>query len=1063
MGAPLKIGMFGPMQVHVGDAPLPTLRSRKALWLLGLMTLRSDRPVSREWVASTLWPDSDQGVAFANLRPVLSELRRALGDQAYRLRSPDRATVFLDLDGAEVDLLEFDAAISRGDYLRAVELYGGPLLEGCLEAWLLQERNARLQDCTKALQSLGDAAYEKGLFEEAIERFSRLTILDPWRDAPRRGLMKAFMKAGDANGALQTYRDFAHTLRAQGGLLPDEKTTALYHQIRGLLQQGARPPKPREPEAGPPKVVGYLPHALTALIGREDERTDVTSKLRQNRLVTLLGTGGIGKTRLAMEVAKDVSREFPDGVWLVPLEALTDERLVVGHLISTLKITERPDAKPLENLVDGLRKKRSLLVLDNCEHLLLAVVELSGKLLRECGGIHILATSREALGIIGERVWPVPALPTPDRDHLPQNPATLLRVVASYEGVQLFLDRTKAVNPAFELSGENAVVVAEICARLEGVPLAIELAAARMKAMTAAQVGERLTDHLRLLTGGDRSGASRQRTLRATLDWSYELLNPEERTLFRRLSVFAGGWTLDAAERICADDDLDRASLGDLHHALTDKSIVGFDERSGRFRFLETVRQYAQEKLDASGERETLRARHGAWCLELARLAEQHYRGPEQKTWLDRLEAETPNFRAVLGADDVETALQLAGALGRYWMYRGPFAEGLFYCERALSLHVPPVGTAGRAKVLESVGALAMERGDGPRGKAAYQEALEIRRALGEPLEIVAALSGLALVAAQEGDLDLALKLHEESLPLIRQRGEWSRYANTLRCQAAVYFAQSEFERANEVSREAIAMSQASNDEIGVSLALCCLAEGEIQLGRYEGAELRLADAMELCRKLRYANGLAWTLDISAYLKTFIGAPERAWELHEQALSIFEELGHPYGIAASHAGMGAAAFEMGWLKDARRLLEEGIRRGRPLNDPRVDAARLTGLALVATAEGALSEALAYLEEAMVTNARIGDPKGAADSLLAAGAAWVRQGDFKLAAVLFGAAAAAREKLQTPLHPVQRVRLDPDLAAVRANLSTESFEACTQRGAAMTWREALDYALNPAQI
>ncbi len=588
MLAPLKIEMFGPMRVLVGGAPLPPLRSRKALWLLGLLALRHGRSVSREWVAGTLWPDSEGSASFNNLRPVIFELRKALGDQAFRLRSPDRVTVVLDLQGADVDLLDFDRAIAKGDHERAVALYAGPLLEGCPEEWAPQERNAREQDCARALQALGDAAYESGDYAGAIERYRRLAAMDPWRDAPRRGIMKALAKSGDVNAALYTYRDFAQTLRNEGGLAPDEKTTALYQKVRALAQQGTRVPCWAKEST---QAVGRLSHALTALIGREDERLGVAAELREHRLVTLLGLGGIGKTRLATEVARENAAEYPDGAWLVTLEALGEERAALAHVMASLSIARQPGRNDLDTLTEALREKRMLLVLDNCEHLRATSSHLVTGLLSECGGLRVLATSREALGVPGERLWPVPALATPDPDHLPQGATPLLRVLSSYESVQLFVDRARGANPSFEMTESNGHAVAEICARLEGVPLAIELAAARAKAMTPAQIAARLEDRLQLLAVGHRSEPTRHQTLRATLDWSYVLLTEREKTLLRRLAAFGEGWTLEAAERACAGDD-----VSDLHGALVDKSLVVFDARQGRFRLLEMVRQYAAAK-----------------------------------------------------------------------------------------------------------------------------------------------------------------------------------------------------------------------------------------------------------------------------------------------------------------------------------------------------------------------------------------------------------------------------------------------------------------------------------
>ena len=555
IAAPLVINLFGPMQLLADGHPLPRLRSRKGIWLLALLTLRPNRPVAREWLAGTLWPDMTQEQAFANLRPILSELRNGLGSQKDRLQSPDRHTLLLELTGAEADVLAFDAAIQSGklnELERAVTLYRGPLLEGCTEEWVFQERSVREQNCLQALQKLAESSLNSGNYEKAVHYCQRAAVLDPFLDTARRGWMEALAKSGDRNAALQVYREFVEALRDDPNAAPDAQTTALYSRLRAeaKAQERSHAVVTAAEPAITPKVTGYLPHPMTDLIGREDERLEVATRLRRTRLLTLTGLGGMGKTRLALDVAREVVREYADGVWLVALDALTEGRQVTPQIAAVLELKEEAGRPLLESVSRHLKSKRALLVLDNCEHLLAASAQVAGHLLRECGELRILATSREALEITGETVWAVPSLATPDPAHLPPGQATLLRVLMSYESVQLFVERAQAVQKTFDLTGNNARSVAEVCYRLEGIPLALELAAARIKSMTVEQIAARLDNELNLLTNGSRIAQSRQQTLRAMLDWSYALLTEPERILLRRLSVFAGGWTLEAAETV---------------------------------------------------------------------------------------------------------------------------------------------------------------------------------------------------------------------------------------------------------------------------------------------------------------------------------------------------------------------------------------------------------------------------------------------------------------------------------------------------------------------------------
>ncbi|RYG32893.1 hypothetical protein EON81_19550, partial [bacterium] len=546
MSGGLSISLFGPIRVSLDDGPLPPVRSRKALSLLALLILRNGRPAARGWLATTLWPDAELTTALSSLRPVVSELRKALGPEGRRLRAGNRNSVAFDVEGLSVDVLEFDQAVEARMFASAVEKYAGPLLEGCEEEWAFGERRVRQEAFLSALMRLGETAVEEGEHEKAVSLFRRAIGADPFRDSPRRGMLQAYAASGDLNAALQEYREYAHLLGSEFGTRPEEETTALYERLRQEIRRPARSPLPK---SGQPPQAGYVPTPLTALIGRDDERLDVSELLRRSRLVTLTGFGGIGKTRLALAVAADNAAPFPDGVWFVRLEELFDGDGVARQVGDVLGLREIPGKTPLKSLTEHLREKTTLIVLDNCEHLQASCAGLVMRLLSECPNLKILATSRQSLGIVGEASWIVPALAVPAPGGLPEGRATLQRVAMGYEGIRLFVERAGATATGFALTSANARTVAEICFRLEGIPMALELAAARVRTSTVEQILERLRVQLDMSPIG-RVVSCRQGTLRSTLEWSHELLSEDERIHFRRMSVFLGGWTIDAAAHV---------------------------------------------------------------------------------------------------------------------------------------------------------------------------------------------------------------------------------------------------------------------------------------------------------------------------------------------------------------------------------------------------------------------------------------------------------------------------------------------------------------------------------
>jgi predicted ATPase/DNA-binding SARP family transcriptional activator len=1059
----LSIQLFGPMQVRVQGSLLPAFRSHKRLWLLALLALRSNRPVEREWLSGMLWPDVDQKTALANLRPALSELRQALAAEGKRLKSPDRHTLLLDLTDAEVDVLAFDAAIKRGalsDLEQAVKLYSGLLLEGCHEEWAFAERAEREQHCLHALQALGDASLAGGEYEQACRYYQRAVGIDPFEEAARRGWMEALAKQGYINAALRVYLEFVAFLKDDPHATPDEMTHALYERLRQEARQRADlRPKARShaiatpTEASVPKVSGYLPHPITDLIGREEERLEVGIGLRRSRLVTLTGPGGIGKTRLAWEVANEVVREYRDGVWLVALESLSDGNQVIPQIASVLGLREESGRSPLQRVTEHLRNKQLLLALDNCEHLLAASAEVAGHLLRECGQVRILATSREALGITGETVWSVPALAVPDTRQLPEGRANLMQALKSYEGVQLFVERAQAVQKSFDLTGSNARMVAQVCHQLEGIPLAIELAAARIKVLTAQQIAARLNDRLGLLTGGNRTAQPRQQTLRATLDWSYELLTQTERSLLKRLSVFAGGWTLEAAECVCGSDEgvqafrhsgiqdnalavpdhlntrtlerLNTDEVLDLLTSLVDKSLVVFEAREpaeGRYRLLEMVRQYAAETLQTSGEAEQFRTRHRDWFLALAEEAEPNLKGAEQANWLQRLETEHANLRAALAFCEAEVqgalaGLRLAGALYRFWQLRADFSEGRRYLGKALERAGAQEAMAAWAKALNGAGGLAFSQGDDTSARPLFEQALTLQLELGDHAGIAFSLIGLGNVAHSQGNQEAARTLYEESLAIRRELGDLWGIANSLSNLGSVAYSLRSYGAARTLYEESLAMNRELGDKAGIANAL-------------------------------------YNLGCVAHVQ---GDPSQAKSLFEESLAIRQEWGDKANIANLLYNLGDVAHTQNDYAAARTLLQESLTLYREIGHPFI----FHVLGLLGHAERALGDyvqATSLYQESLRLRRETGDRLSLAQSLEDFAGLAGRQGQPERALRLLGAAEALGETLGRTLPIAIAAEYERTVAAAYAALSKEAFAATWKEGRAMSIEQAVDYAL-----
>lgn len=719
---------------------------------------------------------------------------------------------------------------------------------------------------------------------------------------------------------------------------PDDRFASAAEVAEALARlTGATP-------ATPPAPVPRhnLPEPLTRFIGRAKEIGEVKRLLSPlarmehlGRLITLTGPGGTGKTRLALHVAAEGLATFPEGVWLVELAPLADPNLAPQTLAAVLGVREEPERSVMASVLSYLHDRQALLIFDNCEHLIETCAELADTILRTCPNIRILATSREALGIAGETIFRVPSLSLPETYQ-----TTDIEQLHRSDAFQLFVDRARAVKADFALTPDNAPAIAQICQQLDGIPLALELAAGRIRAMTPEQIAARLDDRFRLLTGGSRTALPRQQTLKALIDWSWDLLSDAERRLLRRLAVFWGGWTLEAAEAACADADLPKADVLNLLLLLVDKSLVAVEyeaDGTARYRLLETLRQYTREKLMEAGESKPARARHLTFYLALAEQAEPHLRAATQLVWLERLDLEHDNFRAALKwalADKGQThwspevGLRLAAALTVFWYLRGFWKEGREWLTLMLS-HSASDETLARAKALAGAGWLADERG--PEAEY-YAEALRLYQQVGDTRGRAFCLRGLGVRATNDGDLENAAQQLGASLTLFQE----------------------------------------AQDVWGIALVKYNLGWLVSYRDDQSQAATTWEEALWLFRQVGDRWGMAVTSGALSYLARLHGQYARAASASEESLHLFRELGDKAGIAVSLGRLGAVAFRQSNFAQAITFIQQGIALLTEMGNESDTGSALATLGLIAAYQGNYAQATAWLEESLNVGRRTFD-------------------------------------------------------------------------------------------
>ncbi|WP_138735349.1 ATP-binding protein [Modestobacter excelsi] len=1060
----MDIRVLGPVEVVV-DGRARSLPGAAERELLALLALSAGRVVAVPALVDGLWAEALPANPGNALQVRVSKLRRALaaagapGD-LVGTRPPG---YLLDIPRERVDALrctdqvaaaraaeDSDPVAAARLYREALAAWRGPaLVEFGGSAWAGPEaaRLAELQ--LAARESLVDLELAAGRHAEVLGELEELTGAHPLRERLHGRLMLALYRTGRQADALAVYQRVRTVLDAELGLAPGAELRGLLEAILQQRPELAAPDqdvgtRAREAPA-PPTVRHRLPARLTSFLGRENDLRRVGELLHTARLVTVTGPGGVGKTSLALEAARAAVARFGDGVGFARLAGVTDSEQVPSAALAALGIRDVATATAADQLLGSLRDRSVLLVLDNCEHLADACAELAERLLESCPAVRVLATSREPLAARGEVQYAVDPLPVPGGE---QGAAGL----AGSAAVQLFVDRVRAALPDFALGEDDAVAVADICWHLDGIPLALELAAARVAALPVAELARRMGDRFALLTTGPRTAEARQRTLRATVDWSYQLLSEPERVLLRRLSVFRSSWTLDALQAVVAGDPLTPNAALDLLGRLVDRSLVVVDRTGAdrvvepRYHLLETIRQYAAERLVEAGEGEVVARAHVDHLTSLAQRAEVELRGNGQARWLPRLATERDDIDAALAwctahADtEPDAGLRLVGSLGWYW-YFATLPDGGRRVAAVLSA-APGGSPAARARALQALsvaarpGACIVHPHPGCAAAAVQSRALFVglgdafRAALSDTLAAVEAIGGPETSAA-------FAVLAEADREFIRDGDAWcAALADFVRLE--LHAGTGDLDAATADGHRALAAFRALGDQWGVSAVQFHLGMALHRAGRLQEALARYEGALASVRDVGPANTVQYALAGAGHVTLLLGDADRAEQLFARSHEVAHSLGAE-GNPRAAVGEGMLARELGDLAAARRHFTHAQELLAGLTEPEWTAAALVGLGHLAEAEGDLDSAEFAHRRAWQT------APGHAAALEGLACVAAARRDGSTAARLLGAAAGWRVRRHRPASRLEHVDVGRAERQARALLGDGAFEAARHAG------------------
>ncbi len=858
------------------DPPIDSALPPRCLSVLAYLLLHRDRELGRDSMAFTLWPDVPEEEARANLRRALYLLQRWLPQYSNAWFFTNRRSIQWNTGAPySFDVAEYEAHEQAGRLAEAASLYTGDLLEGVDEEWIDAERVRLRTKHLDVLRRLTGQLRDSGDISGAIAAAQKALAIDPWQETFVRELIQLRALSGDRAAAMREYRSFEEALKREMNAVPERQTTEVYERVTGGDQEDALPPLSSRPFGS------NLPAQLTRLIGRDQEIDTLKLLLERHRLLTIVGAGGIGKTRLALELGERVRDRYRDGVWFIEFAPVSVAAFIPATVAAALRIQESHEKTLTESVIQALNNRRALLLFDNCEHVVDAVARFAVDVLRACPKVQIVTTSRQPLNTEGEQVYRVQPLSFPQASE-----GLSASDALQYSAIALFAERAQAARGEFALTDENVTAVADICRRLDGIALAIELAAARVRVLSPSRLNDGLRARFRLLTGGSRTQLPRHQTLQALFDWSYGLLEEREKMLLRRVAVFAGSFSLDGATATCADAGLDEVEVLDLLGSLVEKSLVNAETGGEieRYHLLESTRQYLDERLQECGERESMLRLHAEYYGAFAERADRDFHLTPLSVWFHNVAVEYENVReallwALAGRNDIAIGAKIAGSLRRFWFDYGRLREGLFWIERGLEaidemaapqlaarLHLAravllwganKLQAADRAcKLYEQVNdergmgyalrqrALTLRQSHPEEAETACMRAADLLESSGDPGGFAMALNTLGSIVAQRGEFDVARAAHEHALEVATNNG--CEYALLM---TLIYLADNEFRRGN--AAEAVARAQQALERADATrmprLVLnvrCNLTIYRIALGQYAEAVADILEAM---------------------------------------------------------------------------------------------------------------------------------------------------------------------------------------------------------------------------
>ncbi|NDL57355.1 BTAD domain-containing putative transcriptional regulator [Phytoactinopolyspora mesophila] len=1099
----MRFGVLGPLAVWTAEGRLIRVPEVKVRILLTHLLISNGRVVPADRLIDDMWGANLPANPSGALQTRISQLRRVLDDAAPGGRSlvtSQAPGYVLEAAPEDIDTGRFQALVARAHtaddaqtkaslLADALALWRGPALIDFRDEDFARPEIVRLDELRlTAVEEQAEARLELGEHTLLADELSELVAQHPLRERLRAAQLRALYRAGRQSEALDSYRRLRAELADELGVDPSPELNTLYEAIlRQDPQLAAHPPR----TAARP-VPGNLPSALTSLVGRETAVDEVGQLLDSDRLVTLTGPGGIGKTSLAIEAAHRVRGSFRDGAWLVelagvvqptgahpdsadPTQAAAGLAAVAETVTAALNVRDESSmpvpgaaADPMvmaSQLAEALRAKHMLVVLDNCEHVADAVATLTTTLLRAAPELRIVVTSQRSLNVTGERLWTVPPLTLPA-------PRSDLQALQASSAVQLFVERAAAAAPGFALDATNAEVVEHICRRLDGLPLALELAATRVRALGVHELAARLDDRFRVLGTGQPRTQTQHRTLRAMIEWSWSLLDPAQQTVLRRLAVHADGCTLRAAEAVSAGageagEDVAREDVVDILSDLVDRSLVVVAEHSAgdgpRYRLLESVAAYAEEQLRAAGEAEHVRDRHRRYYLELLTTAGAHLHGPAQREWLLRLDTEFGNlrraFESAVADGDPGAALQMANQSAWYWVLRGRFREGRRWLETACSMPtaVPDLESA-RATAHIWQAALTLRLGEpaaAPVVVAATTEPRDLNQLAGR----ARAEWFLSFARIGIGDAAATEELTRRTLGVFQAIGDQWGTAAALGTLAQQMMLRGQLAQVREHGEKSMDLFTELGDRWGqlhASFALGSLAQ---VIGRYDEAARWHRDGFRMAEELELGTEVSDKLIALGRVALLKGDYARADELHQQARERAAEQGYVVGQVFADTGLALSARRQGNLETAESLLLSVLDWEQRLDSDAGAALILAELGFVAEQRGDQQAALSFQLDGLSAARRTGDPRAVAlalEGLAGALSAGALSSDAPTgwAARLLGTAAAVRESTGAPLPAAERGDVDRIAASVRAILGGAEFSSEFEHGRAAELEQCL---------